>query len=732
MKRARPSSLGRSEGPAGQRKEKSNSNGPNPKRHKQVAKPPKLDPATKERLDEDEAKLEALVFGGGITSSSHLSSSSSSSATAQASGTGKQGGRASAKGGKRGGGAGGAAWEDEDDRAVSVDIAATSRLRKLRQSEDEFEVSGKEYAQRLRDRHQSAFLSKVTAAGTTSSAANLLGGALSASATGLEEASSGGFDGWATLPSAKRRAKNAEKRARKARQAGGEDSKTKKSAWGDKDEDEDDSSSSGSDGSDDSDSSEESGDDDDDSFVTEEAGEDDDDDGGDDEDEEALLRGASSILAKSSSDGRASGKSSSSSSSSSSSGGPLPPGTISVTRVRDANRSEPSKAVIQALQFHHGNGGGGGHGDSSSGSGSVVFTAGLDHKLRFFAIDGKKNPKVASVFFPDLPISSAAWSYDGNEVICSGRRPFFYSYDCGSGSAVKIPRILGRDEKSLETMIVQQPSSCRSSSSSSSSSSLAVSGGADCPPLISFLGNDGGIILVSQRTKTWVSNLKMNGSVRAACFTKPWLSPGATGWSDLLTVGGEGEVYRWDLRMMGKCLYRHQDEGLSSGTAIAASDDGRLYAVGSASGVVNVYDCASSDIQRRYSTWAGAGADAGAGGSGAGGLMGPVSAALPTAGGAASAAPKPLYTSMLLTTSVSHLSFSPGKGELLSIGSQKITDSYRLLHTATGKAFGNWPTAGTPLHYVTCSAFSPHCGYVAIGNDRGKVLLYRLNHYLEA
>jgi U3 small nucleolar RNA-associated protein 18 len=649
------------------------------KKQQIIGKTPKFDDVTKARLDEDEAKLEALVFGGGITRSSHTASSSSAATASTAAPSAQNRGASKGRGGRK---ASGAAWEDEDDRHISVDIAATSRLRKLRQAEDEFEVSGKEYAKRLRERHQSAFLSKVTASSTTGGAATLLGGA----------ASSDDVDGWAVLPSVKRRRKNAEKKERKAA--------SQKKAWGDDDEDEssDDDSSSDSDDDEDSDSSSDS-----DSFVSEEEGHDEDDD---EEEEEALLRGASSVLAKDKA--KKTGESS----------GPLASGTISVTRVRDANRSEPSKAVIQAVQFHHQN--------------SVLFTAGLDHKLRFFAVDGKKNPKVASVFFPDLPITAAAWSYDGNEVICSGRRPFYYSYDCGSGSAVKIPRILGRDEKSLESMVVQQPSSVRSSSSSSS---LAVSGGADCPPLISFLGNDGTIILVSQRTKTWVSNLKMNGSVRAACFTKPWLSsPGTTdgssltGWSDLLTVGGEGEVYRWDLRMLGKCLYRHQDEGLSSGTAIAASHDGRLYAVGSTSGVVNVYDCSSSDIQRRYSTWASlAGASAGAGAGGAD--------ELPTAltgAGSGLAAPKPLYSSMLLTTSISHLAFSPGKSEILSIGSQKITDSYRLIHTATGKAFGNWPTAGTPLHYVTCSAYSPRCGYVAIGNDRGRVLLYRLNHYEEA
>jgi hypothetical protein len=38
----------------------------------------------------------------------------------------------------------------------------------------------------------------------------------------------------------------------------------------------------------------------------------------------------------------------------------------------------------------------------------------------------------------------------------------------------------------------------------------------------------------------------------------------------------------------------------------------------------------------------------------------------------------------------------------------------------------------SPLHYVHSLAFSPHSGFLTIGNARGRVLLYRLHHYQEA
>jgi U3 small nucleolar RNA-associated protein 18 len=45
--------------------------------------------------------------------------------------------------------------------------------------------------------------------------------------------------------------------------------------------------------------------------------------------------------------------------------------------------------------------------------------------------------------------------------------------------------------------------------------------------------------------------------------------------------------------------------------------------------------------------------------------------------------------------------------------------------------YGNWPTSRTPLRYVSCFDFSPRSGMLAVGNDAGKVLLYRLPHYDE-
>jgi U3 small nucleolar RNA-associated protein 18 len=50
----------------------------------------------------------------------------------------------------------------------------------------------------------------------------------------------------------------------------------------------------------------------------------------------------------------------------------------------------------------------------------------------------------------------------------------------------------------------------------------------------------------------------------------------------------------------------------------------------------------------------------------------------------------------------------------------------------SGTVFSNWPTSKSPMNYVFSLDFSPTSGFLALGNDKGKVLLYRLRHYTNA
>jgi U3 small nucleolar RNA-associated protein 18 len=51
------------------------------------------------------------------------------------------------------------------------------------------------------------------------------------------------------------------------------------------------------------------------------------------------------------------------------------------------------------------------------------------------------------------------------------------------------------------------------------------------------------------------------------------------------------------------------------------------------------------------------------------------------------------------------------------------------IHLPTLTSFSNWPTSSTPLGHVSAIDFSAQSEYVAVGNTRGKVLLYHLVDY---
>lgn len=112
-----------------------------------------------------------------------------------------------------------------------------------------------------------------------------------------------------------------------------------------------------------------------------------------------------------------------------------------------------------------------------------------------------------------MPIYSASFLGDSGNVVVSGRRRFFYMYDAVAGKVDFVPRIMGRDEKSWERHVASPNGD-----------------------MIAFLGNDGFIVLVDAHSKHWITDLKMNGSVRALTFTPDG--------SHILSSGSDGDVYR--------------------------------------------------------------------------------------------------------------------------------------------------------------------------------------------
>lgn len=371
----------------------------------------------------------------------------------------------------------------------------------------------------------------------------------------------------------------------------------------------------------------------------------------------------------------------------------LPSAALVLARLKDANLVDPCRSTVRALAWH------------PSPGASVLCVGSGDARLRLFRVDGTANSRLASVHLRDMPVASAGWAGGGREVIATGRRPFFYAYDVGGGGVQRIARLQGRAEASLESCVV---------SPSPHASDTAC---------LAFLGNDGTTILASARTKQWVANLASpSGSVRAAAFSRGATAggggAGALDFPELLTTGSAGQVTQWCLRTL-RVLARYSDEGSTGGTALAAHPSGTRFAVGSSMGVVNEYDCSGGG-------GGGSGGGSGGGGGGSGDLSALFRRGTPSA-------PKPLRTYLNLTTGIDHLEYGGPAGELLSMSSHRTKEALKVAHVGTGRVFANWPTARTPLGYVTGgAAVSPGGGYLACGNDKGRVLLYRLAHYKEA
>lgn len=198
--------------------------------------------------------------------------------------------------------------------------------------------------------------------------------------------------------------------------------------------------------------------------------------------------------------------------------------------------------------------------------------------------------------------------------------------------------------------------------------------------LIAALGRFGHIHLITAQSKEWLGSLKMNGDVKAISFNKDG--------SRLYSHGDGGEVYVWDMHSRS-CIHRFTDDGCIVGTSLAVSPNGQYLACGSSSGVVNIYEGTSI-----YS----------------------------------SAAPQPVKIALNLVTQISSLKFN-ATSEVLAMASVDKENAVRLMHFPSMTVFSNFPHVAENVMRPQCLDFSPHSGFLSLGNNRGRALLYRLKHF---
>lgn len=118
----------------------------------------------------------------------------------------------------------------------------------------------------------------------------------------------------------------------------------------------------------------------------------------------------------------------------------LAPDELGVKRATNANVAAVSNCVVQSVEFHR--------------NSQLMLTAGFDQCLRLFSIDGLRNPLTQQVFMKDMPIHTASFTPDGKSIVMTGRRKYFYTYDLERATVQRVPRIIGREEKSLEKFVL--------------------------------------------------------------------------------------------------------------------------------------------------------------------------------------------------------------------------------------------------------------------------------------
>ncbi|WFD21526.1 U3 snoRNP protein [Malassezia equina] len=380
----------------------------------------------------------------------------------------------------------------------------------------------------------------------------------------------------------------------------------------------------------------------------------------------------------------------------------LSPTKLEVERLRDANEAQgrvADPAAIEQLQFH------------PSGRAHVLLTASRDRRVRLFQINGTNNPLLETLHVPDLPIKTAQFHPSGSSVLIAGPRPYLYAYDIRSGKTLcsspwrGAGRIVSSAAGTEADAGAERDLSFIRFQPGSASRLVAVGGRRGQVHLL-----DWGAGAAGQTGGQRIGELRMNAPLAGMAWAQV---PGEDSEHRLLTLSTEGRVHIWDMRSRS-CPVTAYDTGLFGAKGLEVTPHlsavPSMWAIGSNSGLLNVYggegDSATSSS-----------------------LLEDLLATPATAAVTDDVSLKARNSLGNLTTAITSLHFSHD-AQLLAMASRHKKDALRIVHSASLQTFANWPTAGTPLGHVSSLGFSAHSEYLAIGNTRGRVLLYSMRSYL--
>ncbi|RXK39981.1 hypothetical protein M231_02776 [Tremella mesenterica] len=348
----------------------------------------------------------------------------------------------------------------------------------------------------------------------------------------------------------------------------------------------------------------------------------------------------------------------------------LEAGTISIQRVKDANHQNPTAGKMQARDAAGGVVSVAWHPNPQVG---VVGVAGGDRRVRFFQIDDQTNPPLLTLHTPSLPLQNITFHPSGSQCILTGPRPHYYTYDLSSQTVIRSPRALFGSKPGPST-----PNSLAKHSFSPDGTLLAVAGRRGCVSILDWSAGAGAV----------VAELKSGRG--GAVGDMVW-----NGEGELSILGGRdgSEVEVWDVGER-RVIKKWSDDRMFGGGLMRLSKDKEWTSVGSSTGIVNVYSTSSLKNDKE-----------------------PISIR-----------PNPIKSLEHLTTSINCMEFHPS-GEILVSASGSKPGALKLYHLPSFTAFSNWPRDTTPLGRITSVTFDPLGKHLAVGNQRGKVLLWSLKHY---
>ncbi|KAF1985403.1 WD40 repeat-like protein [Aulographum hederae CBS 113979] len=359
----------------------------------------------------------------------------------------------------------------------------------------------------------------------------------------------------------------------------------------------------------------------------------------------------------------------------------LRPEVIDIQPIKDI--AGPLPSAINSLSFHP--------------NYPFLLSSGPDSTLRIHHIHPQPpnpNPLLTSLHVKHTPLTTTAFHPSASDprIFLSSRRRYFHIWNLATGTVEKVSRVYGHEEEQ-RTM-----------------ERFEISPDGKMIALLGSVKKGGGVVnVLDAHTLQWVAQARIESRGGVADFK--WWSDG----QGLCIAGKGGEISEWSLAK-GELLARWADEGAVGTTVISLGGKSgrkgwlggdRWIAVGSSSGIVNIYD-------RRAWSSASSGKESSEENHG-----------IPTA-------PKPTKVLDQLVTPTSHLAFSPD-GQILAMSSRWKRNAFRLVHLPSCTVFKNWPTQNTPMGRITSVAwgYAERTGdatsneegelILAIGNEQGKI-----------